>query len=88
VTTSELEELIARAKHEQWTELELNGKQLQILPESIGQLTNLRRITLVSDKIESLPKQIGQLTNLEILQVGDNQLKTIPEEISQHHERH
>ncbi|PSB58570.1 hypothetical protein [Chamaesiphon polymorphus] len=59
MTTSELEELIVRAKREQWIELELNGKKLKSLPESIGQLTNLRILTLVGDELESLPKQIG-----------------------------
>jgi internalin A len=72
VTTSELEELIARAKRENWIEIELNGKQLKSLPESIFQLTSLTKLTLVSDEIESLPKQIGQLTNLEVLYLGIN----------------
>jgi Leucine-rich repeat (LRR) protein len=67
VTTSELEELIGRAKYEEWLELELNGQQLTSLPESIGQLTDLRKLTLFKDKLESLPEQIGQLTNLEVL---------------------
>jgi hypothetical protein len=39
---SELFQLIERAAREKWTDLDLAGKNLAMLPPKIGQLNNLR----------------------------------------------
>jgi leucine-rich repeat protein SHOC2 len=65
VTTSEIEELIVRAKLEKSIEIEIDCQELKSLPESIGQLTNLRRTTLLINELESLPESIGQLTKID-----------------------
>jgi Leucine-rich repeat (LRR) protein len=79
VTTSEIEELIARAKLEKLIEIEIDCQELKSLPESIGQLTNLRRITLFINELESLPESIGQLTNLEdLFLMGLNRSDSLP----------
>ena len=50
-----------------------------ILPESIGNLVNLRELYLWHCYLDDLPDAIGKLVNLKVLQVSDNFLKGLPE---------
>ena len=63
------------------TELDLSNNNLEHLPESIGNLTNLQILYLLSNELESLPESIGNLTNLQILYLHDNNLESLPESI-------
>ena len=53
------------------------------VPAEIGQLTSLRELYLIGNRLTSLPAEIGQLTLLEQLGLGGNQLTTVPAEIGQ-----
>lgn len=46
MTQEELLKLIERAEHEQWTELDLRGQRLRIIPSQIGTLDNLKLLLL------------------------------------------
>jgi leucine-rich repeat protein SHOC2 len=81
VTPAELEKLIAKARDEQWSVIELRGAGITALPESICELTNLTKLYLYGNKLERLPESIGQLTNLTELLLHRNQLKYIPDSI-------
>jgi len=77
-----------------------NGNSCQMnisLPESIGNLSNLKVLSLYGaldprdidsdkpippSKIKSLPGTIGKLQNLEVLDLGRNVLKRIPSQIA------
>lgn len=70
------------------TELDLRDMKLTELPESIGQLKQLRKLDLghdrqkkVADKnqLTTLPDSLGQLTQLQTLDLSENQLTTLPE---------
>ena len=41
------------------------GSKLTSLPESIGNLTNLKYLYLKNNELTSLPESIGNLSNLE-----------------------
>lgn len=60
-------------------ELDLYGNGLEMVPESIGYLTNLKRLDLGVNKLESIPKSIRNLTNLKDLYLDTNQLKSLPD---------
>jgi leucine-rich repeat protein SHOC2 len=81
VTPAELEKLIAKARDEQWSVIELRGAGITALPESICELTNLTKLYLYGNKLKRLPESIGQLINLKEIDVSNNQLMSIPESI-------
>ena len=60
--------------------LSLIGIDTEILPE-IGELKNLKHLTLNHNNITVIPTVIGNLINLEILNLTDNQIREIPKEI-------
>ena len=51
------------------SELDLSFKNLTELPESIGQLTQLRVLYLFGNQLTRLPESIGQLTQLQVLRL-------------------
>jgi Leucine-rich repeat (LRR) protein len=56
---------------------------LTVLPNSIGQLTQLKNLDIYDNKLTVLPNSIGQLTQLQILNISNNQLTSLPESIGQ-----
>ena len=66
------------------TELNLSNMKLAELPESIGQLTQLKSLALDGNQIEELPDSIANLKNLTSLwlgekSIGGNPLGQLPE---------
>lgn len=64
-------------------ELTFRSNELTELPDSIGQLTNLRTLSLSSNRLTSLPESIGQLTQLRTLRLNSCPLTSLPESIGQ-----
>lgn len=65
-----------------WSKLEtliLSKNQLRSLPDSICNLTCLRRLYVDSNQLESLPSEMGKLPALEVFSASDNLLETIPD---------
>src|ERR1051325_3800014 len=60
-----------------------NSEKLTELPESLGQLTQLRSLNLTNNEVTALPKRLSQLTQLQLLNLSSNQLTTLPEWLSQ-----
>lgn len=54
---------------------------LKTLPPEIGQLTDLRKVTLIDMPLSSLPPEIGLLTNLQELNLNNTRLTGLPPEI-------
>ncbi|MEM9511783.1 MAG: leucine-rich repeat protein, partial [Cyanobacteria bacterium P01_E01_bin.48] len=84
------EEKIAEALQTGATELDLSGKwhtddseKLTELPESLGQLTQLRSLDLGGNQLTALPECLGQLTQLQTLNLSGNQLTVLPECLGQ-----
>ncbi|MGA7178512.1 MAG: leucine-rich repeat domain-containing protein [Thiobacillaceae bacterium] len=63
-------------------QLSLNCK-LDIVPEAIGQLTQLQTLDVSGNQLTALPEAIGQLTQLQTLDVSGNQLTALPATIGQ-----
>ena len=57
------------------------NSQLQILPESFGNLTGLTGLYLEKHNLTSLPDSFSQLTNLLTLDMDNNWLSSLPEDI-------
>jgi Leucine-rich repeat (LRR) protein len=81
MSQDELLQLIAQAAAEGWTELDLAGHNLTELPPEIGQLVNLKKLSLRSNQLSALPHEIGKLTSLQELSLSYNQLSSLPTEI-------
>ncbi len=80
---AELVKVIDKAAREGAAKLDLSEKGITQLPEQIGQLANLRTLSVSANQLSTLPEQIGQLANLQELNLAANQLSTLPEQIGQ-----
>jgi Leucine-rich repeat (LRR) protein len=61
--------------------LNLSDGYLTQIPESIGQLKQLRIINVAKTGIKTLPTAICELSNLEELRINGNRIETLPESI-------
>jgi len=78
------EERIEAARKSKATELDLSELGLTELPDSIGQLVQLRGLNVLENRLTALPEYIiGQLGQLQSLNVSNNQLPALPESIGQ-----
>ncbi|MFX0170824.1 MAG: leucine-rich repeat domain-containing protein [Candidatus Hodarchaeota archaeon] len=55
---------------------------LREIPDTIGQLTNLKKLDLTGNLLTSLPKSIGGLSQLEVLNLSLNHIQKLPESIA------
>jgi len=62
-------------------ELNLQGKNLTVIPQDIGQLASLTALRLDSNGITSLPPEIGNCTSLKFFSIAKNKLTGLPAEI-------
>jgi Leucine-rich repeat (LRR) protein len=83
VTERELLDLIARARDEEWEELDLAGLDLEVIPDLIGQLIRLESLYLGNNQIVAIPKSIGQLKKLYSLYLHNNKIAIISESLRQ-----
>ena len=79
--SDEVLELIERVYRENWTELNLLGRNLKELPPAVGKLKNLQKLWLDRNQLTRLPTEIGNLCNLKELYLSNNQLISLPPEI-------
>ena len=63
------------------TELKLLSHRRTSIPESIGNLKNLKSLSVGQSQLTSLPESIGNLKNLKYLSVNNNQLTSLPNSI-------
>jgi Leucine-rich repeat (LRR) protein len=64
------------------TELHFTGEfGISSLPEEIGNLSNLKVLSMEGTKISELPEKFWELTNLENLKIDSNELKSVSENI-------
>ena len=78
---SELLAVIEQARQSGQISLDLSGRSIEELPESIGELTSLTSLNLGSNRLTVLPESIGKLMNLTFLNLGSNRLTVLPESI-------
>ena len=64
-----------------FTESYLGDNKLTILPDTIGNLSQLKLLWLYNNKLNTLPDTIGNLSQLKELYLGDNNLTTLPDTI-------
>ena len=63
------------------TYLNLSNNRLEYLPDSIGELTQLKYLGLNRNLLRQLPNTIGNLASLEVLELWDNELEEVPDDI-------
>ena len=79
---SELEELIEQAAREEWEELDLSEKRIEILPDSITTLTNLQILNLSANSLSAIPNSITRLQKLTRLNLYGNPITEPPLEVA------
>ena len=62
--------------------LQINSN-LESIPKSIGNLSNLRILDLEDNELKSIPENIGELKNLKVLNLGMNEINKIPDSIGE-----
>lgn len=60
---------------------DFHTQRLTSLPYNIGDLKNLRELSVVDHELRHIPKSIGNLKKLEYLDFSHNDLRTVPCEI-------
>lgn len=63
--------------------VDLSGKQLTTIPESVLNQTDITSLNLSNNQLVTLPPGIGKLVNLEVLNVENNRLESLPSELGQ-----
>src|ERR1017187_4664102 len=61
--------------------LDLSGRGLHWLPESVGGLEKLETLILSGNHLMALPESLGRLKELRELDVSNNQLATLPQSL-------
>ncbi len=74
-------QIIQEALSSGGTELYLSYQDLDALPDSLWQMTQLETLILSGNRLTELPAGIGRLTQLNTLDLSGNQLATLPEEL-------
>ncbi len=72
------EELIEEARLTGATGLDLRDMRLTELPESLGNLTQLREVSLSNNELGKLPEGFANLTHLHTIYLSNNQLRELP----------
>lgn len=69
-------------KLNQITHLNLNGNQLEQLPESLGTACPLiEELSIDGNRLTSLPESIGSMAGLKVLNLRGNKLESLPDSI-------
>jgi leucine-rich repeat protein SHOC2 len=76
-----LEQKIARFSRNKCTKLFLQNQQLTMLPDTIGNLSNLTYLNLSGNQLTILPDTIGDLSSLSGLELSENKLIELPNNI-------
>uniref|UniRef100_A0A8D3DAP4 Protein scribble homolog n=1 Tax=Scophthalmus maximus TaxID=52904 RepID=A0A8D3DAP4_SCOMX len=63
-------------------QLDLGSNELEVLPDTLGALPNLRELWLDRNQLSSLPPELGNLRRLVCLDVSENRLEELPSEIN------
>jgi internalin A len=78
-----LSALIEEAQRNRAAKLDLSGRGLTKIPESIGQLIELQYLDLSTNRLATIPESIGRLSQLQTLSLDNNHLTLLPEFIGQ-----
>lgn len=64
-------------------DLNLWGKNIKEIPDQLGQLTHLKKLTITHTGLTTLPAVLGELKQLQYLNLRNNQLTSLPPQIGQ-----
>ncbi|KAK2492627.1 hypothetical protein MC885_008457, partial [Smutsia gigantea] len=62
-------------------ELDCSFNEIEALPSSVGQLTNIRTFAADHNYLQQLPPEIGSWKSITVLFLHSNKLETLPEEM-------
>ena len=59
--------------------LEISNVGIEVIPDEIGNLSNMRNLVLRKNKLSDLPVSVGSLAKLKFLDLSDNSLTKLPD---------
>jgi internalin A len=74
---------IAEAKATGSENLDLSGLDLDVLPEQVRELTQLRQLDLVNNRLTYLPEWLVELQVLELINLSFNHITELPDSLGQ-----
>lgn len=74
---------IEEARRSNASELDLSDLKLQVIPEAVRQLGNIKRADFSRNQLTAVPESILQFTKLENLDLSKNQINFVPASITQ-----
>jgi leucine-rich repeat protein SHOC2 len=81
MSTSLFDRLLEHAADSKTSEFDFYHEGLTTLPNSIGNLAHLTKLSLSYNYLTSIPESIGSLSNLSKLDISHNRLTSLPEDI-------
>ncbi|EGR30049.1 serine-threonine protein kinase, putative [Ichthyophthirius multifiliis] len=78
---SEIQLMLRHCKRGNEIKLNLQNKQISLLPIDIYQLTQLEVLDLSNNKLNSLDSKISQLQNLKVLNLQNNNISNLPQQL-------
>ena len=67
-------------ENQRLVELDMSGQAIDVLPEDLGYLAELRNLNLSNNSIDIIPNSIAYLVKLDSLNLSNNSISAIPEE--------
>lgn len=77
----EVQKKMNKCKEDQLQRLDLSKLDMQSLPSSIKDLTQLTELFLYKNKLSKIPEELGCLVNLLTLALNENHLMSLPDSL-------
>lgn len=63
-------------------QLQLSCNSIDVLPDEIGNLIKLKKLSLAENELKALPSTMSKMKDLAVLDVSQNQIRELPRELS------
>ena len=80
-TAHEVQKKMSKCKEDHLQRLDLSKLDMQSLPSSIKDMTQITELYLYKNKLSKVPDELGNLVNLSTLALNENHLMSLPDSL-------